>query len=65
MSNTLTGKKSAVKYINALDSPRILREHGKTVEPHEDFCIKATKNPNEIHSLGLQMWYFKSLTSSY
>lgn len=53
MSNTLTGKKSTVKYINALDNPRILREYGKTVEPHEDFCSKATKNPNEIHSLGL------------
>lgn len=54
MSNTLTGKKSAVKYINALDNPRILREHGKTVEPHEDFCIKATKTPMKFI-----LWDFK------
>lgn len=53
MSNILTGKKSTVKYINALDNLRIVRERSKSVEPHENFCIKATKNPNEIHSLGL------------
>lgn len=42
-----------VKQFNALDNLRIVREHSKTGEPHEDFCIKATKNPNEINSLGL------------